>query len=101
MLVHLVAALRLITSSNRTHYFSISCVDTTKVLIDKADYICKVPVELFNTEDNSDKTRLDSHTPRLDSHTPWKGNVSDKIRGTWTRIMGKRNGYLKSDEGTV
>lgn len=67
-------------------------VDATKVLIDRADNICTISVDMFNTEDTSDKIRQEHHTP-------WKGYVTDKIRGTWSRIRGK--GHLKSDDGNL
>ncbi len=66
--------------------------DIVRILIDRADDICKVSVDLFNSE----------YKYKTGSHTPWKGYVSDKIRGTWTRLRGgKGHKSPVADQGTV
>ena len=66
--------------------------DIVRILIDRADDICKVSVDLFNDECKY----------KTGSHTPWKGYVSDKIRGTWSRFRGGRGHKSPvADQGTL
>ena len=78
---------------------NVSCivVDITKILIDRASDICKMAktsIDLSSTEFIADRVKSNNT-----NHTPWKGYVSDKLRGTWTRIKGKGPGLPRSDEG--
>ena len=71
--------------------------DITQILIENSADIFKLSVDIFHPNDIPDQASSLQDAGR--GHHVRRESVSGKIKGTWSKIRGKKSAGLKNDDG--